>query len=212
VDEELSASVSKIEAIETKGALFLIDGNKISFVWTKMPEDTGNFVIAYKVVPWQGTGQLSIQGSFTYNNGESQATVAIVEREVDFSIHVPVPPLEAVSQALEAPSALKKANQTSQRGLVFKVQLLATQQPVQNFEDYFKQYSITDIVTEEKYDADARQYIYKYVVGPFRRYEQAQNYRNQVWRKGITDAFVTCYYNGDRITIQEALMISNKKR
>ncbi|MDR0712291.1 MAG: hypothetical protein LBF67_08115 [Prevotellaceae bacterium] len=212
VDEKLSTSVSKIEAIETKGALFQSNGDKISFVWTEMPQDTGNFVIAYKVIPWQGSEQLSIQGTFTYNNGANETTVDIVEREVDFSVHVPVPPLATASQELEAPAAQRKARQTTQRGLVFKVQLLATQQPVQNFEDYFKQYNITDMVTEERYDSDARQYIYKYVVGPFRKYEQAQNYRNQVWRRGITDAFVTCYYNGDRITIQEALLISNKKR
>jgi hypothetical protein len=214
IDETFSAPVSKIEAIETKGALFQIDDTnaKISFVWTEIPQDTGNFVIAYKVVPWQGADPLSIQGVFTCNDSAGAASVNVVEREVDFSIYVPVPPLAAATQAVEAPPAPKKATQSAQRGLVFKVQLLATRQPVQNYSAYFRQYNIADLVTEEKYDADERQYTYKYVVGPFKKYEQAQNYRDQVWRKGITDAFVTCYYNGDRITIQEALMISNRKR
>ncbi|MDR2814497.1 MAG: hypothetical protein LBB79_07600 [Prevotellaceae bacterium] len=220
IDETLSASVSKIEEIETKGALFRKDGSntKISFVWTELPQDTGNFVIAYKVVPWQGTEPLSIQGVFTYSgragsDSMSEASVKVVERAVDFSVHVPVPPLAAASQTFEAPPAQKKVSHTMQRGLVFKVQLLATRQPVQDFADYFRQqYNINDLVTEEKLDTDERQYPYKYVIGPFRKYEQAQSYRNQVWRKGITDAFVTCYYNGDRITIQEALMISNRKR
>lgn len=214
IDETLAAPVSKIEAIETKGALFQIDDNntKISFVWTAIPQDTGNFVIAYKVVPWQGADPLSIRGVFTYSDSAGNASVNVVEREVDFSIHVPVPPLAAAAQAIEAPPAPKKASQPVQRGLVFKVQLLATRQPVQNYTSYFRPYNITDAVTEERYDADARQYTYKYVVGPFKKYEQAQSYRDQVWRKGITDAFVTCYYNGDRITIQEALMISNRKR
>ena len=214
LDEVLSAPVSKIEAIETKGALFQIDDNntKISFVWTEMPQDTGNFVIAYKVIPWQGATPLAIKGVFTYNDSNSQASVSVVEREVDFSIHVPVPPLAAASQPVEAPATTRKGSQPAQRGLIFKVQLLATRQPVQNFASYFRQYNITDIVAEERYDTDERQYTYKYVVGPFKKYEQAQAYRDQVWRKGITDAFVTCYYNGDRITIQEALMISSKKR
>jgi hypothetical protein len=216
VDETLSVPVSKIEPIETKGALFQIDDNKtkISFVWTEIPQDSGSFVIAYKVVPWQGATPLSIQGVFTYNDGDgSRASINVVEREVDFSVYVPVPPLAAATQAIETLPTQKKASQPAQRGLIFKVQLLATRQPVQDYAAYFiRQYNITDLVTEEKYDADIRQYTYKYVVGPFKKYEQAQNYRNQVWRKGITDAFVTCYYNGDRITIQEALMISSRKR
>jgi hypothetical protein len=215
VDEAFSAQVSKIEAIETKGALFQIDDSrsKISFVWTELPQDTGSFVVAYKVVPWQGAPPLSIQGTFTYSDSAGEASVKVVEREVDFSVHVPVPPLAAAVQPVEAPLLPpKRVSQPAQRGLVFKVQLLATRQPVQNFEAYFRRYNITDRVTEERYDADVRQYTYKYVVGPFKKYEQAQSYRDQIWRKGITDAFVTCYYNGDRITIQEALMISNKKR
>ncbi|MDR3187575.1 MAG: hypothetical protein LBT94_00095 [Prevotellaceae bacterium] len=214
VDETLSFPVSKIEAVETKGALFQIDDSrsKISFVWTELPQDTGSFVIAYKVIPWQGAAQLAVQGLFTYSDSEGEKNIRIVEREVDFSVHVPVPPLAAASQAVEAPAAPKKVSQPTQRGLVFKVQLQATRRPLQNFEAYFRQYGVTDHVVEEKLDANAQPYIYKYVVGPFKRYEQAQSKRDQVWRKGITDAFVTCYYNGDRITIQEALMISSKKR
>jgi hypothetical protein len=212
IDEELAAPVSKIEAIETKGALFSTEGTKISFVWSEIPQDTGNFVIAYKVTPWQGNAPLSVQGVFTYSNSDGNTTdVKIVEREVDFSVYVPVPPLVAASQAPEAPVVKQRDAQHAQRGLVFKVQLLATRQPVQNRDAYFNLYSITEVVTEEVYEFDPQQYTYKYVVGPFKKYEQAQSYRDQVWRKGITDAFVTCYYNGDRITIQAALMISNKK-
>ncbi|MDR1022218.1 MAG: hypothetical protein LBL94_02945 [Prevotellaceae bacterium] len=214
VDEELTASVSKVEAIETKGAQFSVDGTKISFVWTEIPQDTGNFVIAYKVTPWQGNAPLSVQGMFTYSDNSGNASsVNIVEREVDFSIYVPVPPLAAAaSQAPEAPLVNQKESQPVQRGLVFKVQLLATRQPVKNRDAYFSRYNITEAVAEEVYEFDPRQYTYKYVVGPFKKYEQAQKYRDLAWRKGITDAFVTCYYNGNRITIQEALMISNKKR
>jgi hypothetical protein len=213
VEEELAAPASKVEAIETKGAQFSVDGAKLSFTWADMPKDTGSFVIAYKVTPWHGNAPLSIRGIFTYRDSSGNAaSVNIVEREVDFSVHVPVPPLVAAYQPPEAPVVKQPASQPVQRGLVFKVQLLATRQPVQNRDAYFRRYNVTDVVTEEVYEADPREYTYKYVVGPFKKYEQAQSYRNQVWRKGITDAFVTCYYNGNRITIQEALMISNKKR
>jgi len=133
---------------------------------------------------------------------------------VDFSSRVPVPPLAAAQAQQAQPQPKVQPRQPQQRGLVFKVQLLATKRSVGNgsaIDAYFAKYRVTEPVTEEIQGFDPTQYVYKYVVGPYKRYEQAAAVRDQMWAKGITDAFVTCYYNGDRITIQEALMISNRK-
>ncbi|MDR2937552.1 MAG: hypothetical protein LBU92_01260, partial [Prevotellaceae bacterium] len=218
IEEEQLSSNAKVEAIETKGALFSIEGNKISFMWINLPEDSADFVISYKVTPWQAGAPLNVKGAFTYNNGGNMETTNIAERDVDFSGSVPVPPLAAAQaqQAMPEPApAPQPKKQTLQRGLVFKVQLLATKTSVGDdaaIESYFAQYNVTEPVIEEVQGFDPTQFVYKYVVGPFKKYEQAANMRDQMWVRGITDAFVTCYYNGDRITIQEALMIANRKR
>ena len=214
IEEEQLTSNSKVEAIETKGALFSTEGNKISFMWINLPSDN-EFVVSYKVTPWQTSSPLNVKGVFTFNNGGNMENIPIAERDVDFSSRVPVPPLAAAqAEQSQQQQPREQPRQTVQRGLVFKVQLLATKQSIGNsaaIEAFFAKYRITEPIVEEVQGFDPTQYAYKYVVGPYKRYEQAAAVRDQMWGKGITDAFVTCYYNGDRITIQEALKISNRK-
>ena len=211
IEEEQLTPNFKVEAIETKGALFSTEGNKISFVWINLPSDN-EFVIAYKVTPKQTSTPLYINGVFTFSSGGSMESVPVAERNGDFSGEVPVPPLAAAQTEHTHPQPKEQPRQAAQRGLVFKVQLLATKQSVGNsaaVEAYFAKLRITEPVAEEV--EPMAQYAYKYVLGPYKRYEQAAAVRDLMWGRGVADAFVTCYYNGDRITIQEALMIANRK-
>ncbi len=51
----------------------------------------------------------------------------------------------------------------------------------------------------------------KFLVGKFEEYKLARNHRETVKVKGVNGAFVTAYNGPKRITVQEALMISNQK-
>jgi len=216
IEEELLTPNSNVEVIETKGALFSTEGNEVIFRWLKLPSEN-EFVISYKVTPRQTSSPLSVKGVFTFDNGGNEESKDIDERDIDFSEHVPVPPLAAAQAEQARPTQQPKEppRQTVQRGLVFKVQLLATRQSIGNSDAinaFFAKFRISEPITEEVQDFDPTQYAYKYVIGPYRRYDHAAAVRDQMWAKGITDAFVTCYNNGDRITIQEALMISNRRQ
>lgn len=94
------------------------------------------------------------------------------------------------------------------KGISYKVQLAAGKKNLPNFEQYFsKKYNFT-----QKIDLELHEGWNKYLTGNFDIYENARNKREEIINKHKFEngPFVTAYNNGRRITVQEALMISNQ--
>ncbi|MFT6166436.1 MAG: hypothetical protein ACJAV5_000070 [Vicingaceae bacterium] len=91
--------------------------------------------------------------------------------------------------------------------VAYKIQIAASHKEV-NQKYFIERHNIKETVTIEFHDT-----WYKYTVGSFPVYKQARDKRNQVWAENnkINDAFVTAYNSGERISVQEALMISQQK-
>lgn len=90
-------------------------------------------------------------------------------------------------------------------GVTYSVQIAAFARliPVSYFAETFK---LSALVNMEQHNG-----LNKYTTGSFSSYQAARDNRNQVRTTGISDAFVIAYNNGKRITVQEALMITNQK-
>ncbi|MEO6883429.1 MAG: hypothetical protein ABI199_05330 [Bacteroidia bacterium] len=118
----------------------------------------------------------------------------------------PAPDNNSVATPTNATSTNTVANIPSgSSGVSYSVQIAALHKAVQT--SYFTSTNkIKENIRLEMMDGYT-----KYVVGNFTEYKSARDHREDVRGKGIVGPFVTAYNTGKRITVQEALMVSNQK-
>ncbi|MGL4598272.1 MAG: hypothetical protein ACRCYO_12120, partial [Bacteroidia bacterium] len=107
--------------------------------------------------------------------------------------------LESVGTAVAQP--------VSDTGLVFLVQLGAFRENIpQRTANSFLQFAGRGV----QHYLDPKTGFTVYTVGQYNNYEQADVLRDEAIAKGITDAFITAWYGGKRITIAEAMKLAGK--
>ena len=93
-------------------------------------------------------------------------------------------------------------------GVNYKVQICAGHDKVDVAKHFNKEYQFN----EESISTENHEGWIKYTIGAFDVYKEARDRRNVVTDGySFPGPFVTAYNSGQRITVQEALMISNQK-
>jgi len=237
IEESLPIGV-KAYAEETTDPIFTFKNNTAKYIWMDLPEDP-YFVISYNLSPNEvDIDKIGIDGQFSYVENETTQIVEIVERgdidltntDIDYLRSVVESSRDLILKAnrstksgIEKPDTKdkkpaayeKKPDKTKSRltpildpieGVYYRVQIAAGHKPV-NIDRYFQKYKLKHEVKSEQHEG-----WYKYSIGAFTIYKDARDYRVYIWNSTvIDDAFVAAYNNGTRITVQEALMITNHK-
>lgn len=227
IEELIPAGFSATE-IQSAGATFSFSEDKVKFMWVAVPS-AKNMEVSYKITASNATsGNYTLSGVFSYMQAEENKKYLL-----DNSLFTYKAP-EAITQKIEEPKKEEKIKEepikttvkeeptktkeeqnarttTSNiplpdKSVKYRVQIAATHQNIPD--TYFRnKYSLNEKIAREMHEG-----WNKFTIGGYATYKEARDKRNVVWNNHkITDAFVTAYNNGVRVTVQEALMISNQK-
>jgi hypothetical protein len=227
--EETIPNGYKALAIKERDAIFTYKNNTAKFLWMNLPASSF-FIVSYRLVPIGKKQQTTpdLQGQFSYLEEAKTVSIPIQQTGQDLAMVKTPEDLNQLIQNIgsatlassesgsftknisvktpKQPRSNRKNKLEPEEGIYYRVQLAAGHSPV-NIRRYFKKYKLEKEVRHEYHEG-----WYKYSVGSFPEYIMARDYREHIWNTTIIDdAFVSAYNNGSRITVQEALMISNQR-
>jgi hypothetical protein len=122
-------------------------------------------------------------------------------------------PTKTTTQTAEKPTKTQRTEpvtarvQGAEKGITFKVQITAAHREVG------KAYFVSRHRFNGEFQLERHQGWVKYVTGRYSTYKEARDQRIDYVSAGhnFPGPFVTAYNNGERITVQEALMISQQQ-
>lgn len=200
----------------SNGGVFSFKEQQVKILWMAIPKEE-DFVITYKLTANENTsnGSYQITGEFSYLESDATRKYTIdgssiilnVPKKIEEPIAIEEPVIEEEEEEEEVVAQTEKrvsSTPNPETGVTYKIQVGAGHQTVST--NYFSsKFNLQDNVSTINHEG-----WIKYLVGSYTKYKEARDKRETVRRK-VKTAFVTAYNTGKRITVQEALMISNQK-
>lgn len=232
IEESVPAGY-RAESLNPHDAIFTFKDHTAKFLWMNLPASS-LFTVSYKLIPTSATAaKPEIKGEFSYLEENKTSSIPISQTSQDItsikttqelnSLLASLPTEQftqtSTSDAVTVDASGRKIIQPPDKkvtnlqyvlepeeGIYYRVQLAAGHKPV-DVKRYFRKYNLDKEVRKEIHEG-----WHKYSIGSFKVYREARDYRVHIWNTTeIDDAFVSAYNNGNRITVQEALMIANQK-
>jgi hypothetical protein len=224
-----------VKNAKTDGASFSVSDGKIKFVWVNVPEKE-LLEISYTISSLK-TQTVDLKGEYSYLEDNQSKKIKTDPQVLSFEIPVvavvgepktepPVSePANTVQTTEPTPNATKNTeteslasgerNPTSSSAvlekkepdMIYLVQVGAFSKKKVTVKRMEKKFKITEPIRTEMAEGFS-----KFMVGSHAEYKEARDHReNVISVNKIKSAFVVAYNHGKRITVQEALMISNQK-
>ena len=209
---------------ESNGGKFSVLDTKVKILWMNLPSEP-EFTITYKLIAKNGvSGDFNLdQGIFSYVLPEASGAQELQLESSSFNVKteqvaaVDPDPVDENSNGDENKNdeeknntqdlpKIEKPNVEPVKGINYRVQICATHTQVDA--SYFvKNHNVTEEIFMELHEGWT-----KFTVGNFSYYQQARDHRETVrTNNNIVGPFVTAYNDGTRITVQQALMLSQQK-
>jgi hypothetical protein len=240
IEEDIPEGYTAV-AITTKDAIFTFKEQRVKFLWMNLPLEPFFVVSYRLIPKNQAKLPApEVKGAFSYLINDKTMSIDILERNLNvaevndnnISDMLAQAQTETISEPLvntketekntikpaqkeqekqipaskQKPSTDASATLSPDNGVYYRIQLAAGHKPV-NVERYFKRLNLGKEVYQESHEG-----WQKYSVGSFKVYKEARDYRIHIWNTTpVKDAFITAYNGGFRITVQEALMITEQK-
>lgn len=232
--DDLPAEVSA-KAIKTEGASFSVSDGKLKFVWVSVP-DKETLEIAYSLTGLNK--DLNLNGEYSYleqnqskkfllpaesispqvtisNQQNTVAAVSPTQEPVNTNTVIPETPTNTVAVNTNTVSepdvnAVVTPSETSikkEGNVNYMVQIGAFTNSAVGKARLSKKFDISEKIISEMAGGYS-----KFMVGNHSEYKNARDHREKMRNSNrVASAFVVAYNAGKRITVQEALMISNQK-
>lgn len=207
-------------AIESQSGSFSFADQKVKFVWVSMPSQP-EFKISYKVsVAPDVTGSQNIDGVLSYIENDETKKFILPTSTVNIGgASNPVVTNTTTDNTNNATTNTNTNTTTDnsvktisantipvpQGNVNYCVQIMALHNAV-NTNVLANRYNLS-----QKINTEMAEGFTKYTVGSHNEYKSARDAREDVKNKGVVGPFVAAYNSGKRITVQEALMITNQK-
>jgi len=230
--QEMLPAGYTVKEDNTNGSSFSISDGKLKFVWVSLPSE--NELLVSYILEKTNTSVPDAKldnGEFSYlENDQSKKvklpidvigaanTVDVVKKETpvqtptvatEVTNTTQVTAIETVKTESKTAEPLKtKTNEVvakKEGNIVYNIQIGAFRNAIQS-SVLSKKFNITETIKSEMNEGYS-----KFMVGVFSEYKQARSHREDIKQKGCNSAFVVAYNGSKRITVQEALMITNQK-
>jgi len=217
-----------VKAAKTDGGSFSMADGKIKFVWVNVPEKD-ELEISYTL---SGTtsNAITLGGEYSYlEDNQSKKykvpmeTIAFQTKQVVKEGKTEEKPVEVKDPEVVSPATVESVEETVAKKLAesslentaskkegnmnFLVQVGAFTNAKVTAQKLKKKFKISESIKSEMQDGYS-----KFMIGSHSEYKSARNQRETMKNiNGVKSAFVVAYNLGKRVTVQEALMITNQK-
>ena len=196
-----------VEVIDSELSLSQMENGVLSFIWLDAKSPLP-ITVTYKLLGCAHNATFNIKGKIDFAFGNSGFSQDIAYYNASLENNIALPNLSQIADH----TLNEKVNNTSthhaltpDKGVSYRVQLMA------GHNEYTESWVTSKYHFKGRSDTEMHEGWIKYTTGSYQEYQSARNERESINKvHDFPEPFVTAYYLGERITVGEALIISQQ--